>query len=64
MNKRKTPLIECHMLFCPITAKKTGASDVAVTIVPSGSEESEQIGKIILKELIKNNMVPRKWLKK
>lgn len=50
--------------FVPLAAKKTGASDVAVSIVPSGSEESEEIGKIIFKEVNKERYPPKKVVEK
>lgn len=50
--------------FVPMTAKKLGAADAAVSIVPSGSAEAGEIEKIILKEVHKARFPPGKVVEK
>lgn len=50
--------------FVPMTAKKPGAADAAVAIVPAGSDEAGEIEKIILKEVNKARFPPGKIVEK
>lgn len=50
--------------FVPMTAKKPGAADIAVSIVPSGSDEANEIEKIIMKEVNKARFPPGKVVEK
>ena len=63
-EQMKDPAYRMSYAFSPITAKKPGTSDVAVTIVPSGSEESKEIGKIIFKEINKERYPAKKVIEK
>lgn len=60
----KDPAYRVSYGFVPMTAKKPGAADVAVSIVPSGSDEADEIEKIILKEVNKARFPPSKVVEK
>ncbi len=50
--------------FVPMAAKKPGAADAAVQIVSPGSEEADEIEKIIFKEVNKDRYPPGKVVEK
>lgn len=60
----KDPAYRMSYGFLPITAKNPGAADTAVQIITSGSEEAEEIEKIILKEVQKVRYPPKKVVRK
>jgi len=63
-EQMKDPAYRMSYGFVPMTAKKPGAADVAVSIVPSGSAEANEIEKIILKEVNKARFPPGKVVEK
>ncbi|SEI87599.1 Protein of unknown function [Pseudooceanicola nitratireducens] len=60
----KDPAYRMSYGFVPMTAKKPGAADAAVSIVATGSDEADEIEKIILKEVNKTRYPPGKVVAK
>lgn len=63
-DQMKDPAYRMSYGFVPMAAKKPGAADTAVQIVPPGSAEAEEIQQIIFREVNKNRYPPGKVVKK
>jgi hypothetical protein len=63
-EQMKDPAYRMSYGFVPMTTKKLGAADVAVSIVPTESYEATEIEKIILKEVHKARFPPGKVVEK
>ncbi len=60
----KDPAYRMTYGFVPIAAKRPGAADLAVQIVPPGSPEADEIEKVIFKEVHKHRFTPSKVVAK
>lgn len=63
-EQMKDPAYRMSYGFVPMAAKKPGAADAAVQIVSPGSEEADEIEKIIFKEVNKDRYPPGKVVEK
>lgn len=63
-EQMKDPAYRMSYGFVPMSAKRPGAADEAVLIVPAGSDEANEAAKIILKEVNKTRFPPRKVVEK
>ncbi len=57
-EQMKDPAYRMSYGFVPVAARKPGAADAAVQIVSTGSEEADEIEKIIFKEVNKDRYPP------
>ncbi len=58
------PAYRMKVAFVPIAAKKPGAADSAIEFVAADSEEADEIGKVIFKEVSKKRYPPSEVVKR
>ncbi|MEX5600409.1 DUF3644 domain-containing protein [Pseudophaeobacter sp. C1-32P7] len=58
------PAYRMKVAFVPVAAKRPGAADAAIEFVAAGSEEADEIGKVIFKEVSKKRYPPGEVVKR